>query len=449
MPSKQVIQINGVDIEWDTQRGCFSFFGAPAALFWINPSLLTMLKPLADEVGHELFRLEVAASASLGTEEDYNAMVTVLGGTFEEGFLKWGEAVSGAGWGIFEILEFNPESCRARVKVSNTWELLMQQALEERWGCPFIQGKIIGIFSKALGVNCWADEGAISYDNDTPFVEFNIYESQKTITTEIERERHKKMKEKERILSAEIAKKTNELQLEKLRAVSANVAKSKFLGAMSHELITPLNGILGLCEILQLQIKDESSESFLQGIMSSGNDMLSLVTQILSYSEVSSSFNDTKSEAFDVSQVIAESIKENAKQAQLGNILLKPLPLNIKSLKIVTDYSYVKDVLSVFISNAIKYIPENGIVEVGIDFNNETNQMEIFVSDNGPGISFENQEFIFNAFERLHHQNGNISGAGVGLAIAKMMVESIAGEIGYETNAIGGAKFWMKLPATD
>ena len=179
----QAIQINDVDLEWDTSRGSFSFFGTPSALFWINPSLLTMLKPLADEIGHDLFRLEVALSASLGTEEDYNAMVTVLGDTFEVGFLKWGEAVSGAGWGIFEILEFNPKSCRAKVKVSNTWELLMQQELNDRWGCPFIQGKIIGIFSQALGVNCWADEGAICYEGDDPFVEFNIYESKKTIAT--------------------------------------------------------------------------------------------------------------------------------------------------------------------------------------------------------------------------------------------------------------------------
>jgi len=130
----------------------------------------------------------VAFSASLGTEEDYHAMVNVLGNTFDEGFIKWGEAVSTAGWGTFE-LAYRPENKSARVKVSNTWELLMQQGLERKWGCPFIQGKIIGIFTHALGVNCWADEVDICYDGETPYVVFDIYESNKTIPNEIQKEK--------------------------------------------------------------------------------------------------------------------------------------------------------------------------------------------------------------------------------------------------------------------
>ncbi len=112
----------------------------------------------------------------------------------------------------------------------------------------------------------------------------------------------------------------------------------------------------------------------------------------------------------------------------------------------LTDYSYVKEVLLIFLSNAVKYIPENGFVEVGADFDEEKQEITFCVSDNGSGKAAQNQELPFNAFERLNNQNGNISGAGVGLAIAKMMVEQIGGEIGYETNKVGGARFWMALP---
>ena len=211
MAQNSEVEINGVPIKWDLEQGTFTFNGLKSALFWINPSLLTMLQPIANEIGHELFKLMVANSSSQGTEEDYQFMISQQGRTFEQGFTQWGKAVSTAGWGTFELSALDVENKTARVRISNTWELLLGNESTDHWGCPFIQGKLIGIFSQAFNKSCWADEVEISYSPDNAFIEYLIHESEKTITAEIETLKFTQMQAKERDLAIEIEQKTIEL----------------------------------------------------------------------------------------------------------------------------------------------------------------------------------------------------------------------------------------------
>ena len=96
MPTTHELQVNHVSFQWDVDAGNVTSFGMQSVLFWINPSLYRMLKPLVERCGVEMFRLLVAHESSKGTEEDYHTMVTKLGETFAEGFLAWGAAVSTA-----------------------------------------------------------------------------------------------------------------------------------------------------------------------------------------------------------------------------------------------------------------------------------------------------------------------------------------------------------------
>ena len=84
---KFAIELNKVPIVWDLENSGLSFFGIDSALFWTDPSLIRMLLPLVKEAGKDMFRLLVAHSSSLGTEEDYHAMISTLGNCFKEGFL--------------------------------------------------------------------------------------------------------------------------------------------------------------------------------------------------------------------------------------------------------------------------------------------------------------------------------------------------------------------------
>ncbi|WP_437759098.1 STAS domain-containing protein [Sorangium sp. So ce1389] len=169
----------------DMDRGVFYSYGIPSVIFWLNPSLFRMLEPLVEEVGVPLFRLLVARNSSMGTDEDYHSMVTTFGETFEEGFRAWGLAVATGGWGRFELPVFDREAQRAVVVVRNPWELEMQRGSSVRWGCPFLQGKIIGLLSHALGVNCWADEVLSAEDGQPSSVEFRVYRSDRTISAEL------------------------------------------------------------------------------------------------------------------------------------------------------------------------------------------------------------------------------------------------------------------------
>jgi PAS domain S-box-containing protein len=202
---KREINLNGVDIEWNLKKGNLYFFGISSTLFWNDPSLLNMFKPLVEEMGKEMYSLQVAYSSSHGTEEDYHAIVAKFGDTFQEGFLNWGKVTASAGWGVFELPYFDKESGKAKVVVRNPWELQVQSRLkdEERWGCPFIQGKVIGIFNHAFKSTCWADERYF-YDGEESWVEFDLYLHKDSIADRIDALRRER--EQEKIRNLEVSK---------------------------------------------------------------------------------------------------------------------------------------------------------------------------------------------------------------------------------------------------
>jgi PAS domain S-box-containing protein len=224
------ISVNGVDITWDLKSGTLEFFGISSTLFWNDPSLLNMFKPLVDEVGKELYCLQVAHSSSLGTKEDYHNMVTQLGTNFEEGFLNWGKAVSSAGWGVLEMPLYDPENYVAKVIVHNPWELNMQHSLpqEEKWGTPFLLGKLIGIFNHAFNDTCWAKEECF-FEEENLRVEFDIYKNNETIEERLEELREEKKQAEIVALKRKIeeaVKEKNEL-LDKEQILSKNLSESK------------------------------------------------------------------------------------------------------------------------------------------------------------------------------------------------------------------------------
>jgi len=201
------IVVNNAPITWDTDTGKMDFFGIPAVTFWLNPSLLRILEPLRQEIGNDLYYLLVAQHASLGTEEDYHQMVNELGSTFEEGFSGWGKAVAAAGWGNFKILSFNPDNKTAVVRVYNPWELALAEGSSANLPklCPFLMGKITGIFAHALGVKCWASEKNIIINSAGNSVDFFINEHHLSFDDELAKLRALKKVQREKELETQVA----------------------------------------------------------------------------------------------------------------------------------------------------------------------------------------------------------------------------------------------------
>ncbi|WP_437510672.1 STAS domain-containing protein [Sorangium sp. So ce1099] len=259
------LTVNAVPIEWRLDEGDLRFGGLSSALFWTNPSLLRMLAPLVEEVGVDLFRLLVARSSSFGTDEDYRGVVMSSGETFEVGFLNWGRAISAAGWGALELPAFDRAACTATVRVRNPWELRMQAEGGLRWGCPFLQGKVIGIFHHAFARRCWADEQS-HLEGPEPVVEFHVHASERTIEDEIERLKLVRLRARQQELTQHMAAAVQEIK----RKDEEVEQKERLIRTLSAPIIQVWDGVLAvpLAGVLSRERAEPISEELLHRVTS-------------------------------------------------------------------------------------------------------------------------------------------------------------------------------------
>lgn len=112
--------LNGTPMSWGTDTGKMQILGVDASIFWLAPSLSFMFAPILEEIGIDLFRLIVANSSSLGTQEDYESIKS-QGDIFTEGFAVWTNLVVVASWGKFKFLEFDIDNTHTIIQINNPW----------------------------------------------------------------------------------------------------------------------------------------------------------------------------------------------------------------------------------------------------------------------------------------------------------------------------------------
>lgn len=474
------IVLNGVPICWNLEQGDLTFFGIKSALFWLNPSLLRMLEPLVEEIGPEMFRLLVAHSSSIGTDEDYQAMVTVLGSTFEEGFLAWGRCVTAAGWGQISLPNFDRAACRATVAVKNPWELLMQAESAANlgpnsrsgWGCPFMMGKIIGLFSQAFGKTCWADE-SVERRGDDSYLTLSVYPSTKTISDEIAsarrirentRERYlneqidaktqllleaeKRLREYSSDLEAQVALRTKELDEARAVAEEANRAKSRFLAHMSHEIRTPMNGILGGLEVLADSGLNSDQVEWAESTLESARGLLSILNDILDFSKIEAGKLQFDPQPFALGATIRRTVQLLVPKAEADGLQLFCDLDSVTPEYVISDETKLRQVMINLVTNSIKFTRPGGAIGVFVRSRVDGDHVvtRFYVIDSGIGISAMQQRRIFEAFSQADASiSRQFGGTGLGLAISQQIVAGLGGTLEVRSRVDIGTCFTFEL----
>ncbi len=239
------------------------------------------------------------------------------------------------------------------------------------------------------------------------------------------------------------------IEAAKLEADKANEAKSAFLSSMSHDLRTPLNGVIGFTE-LALKEKDPlKKQDYLQKIDSSGKLLLDLINETLELSRIESGKSVNEPEACDPKEVLPPVVTALRPSSELKKITLET------SFEAYPDYPLWCDRLKIqkialnLLSNAIKYTPEGGKVIFRVE-PSSPDRLVFDVEDNGIGMSEEFLKRIYEPFsQEKRSESVNVPGTGLGLSIVKKFVDLLGGEISVASWIHQGSHFHVSLPVKE
>lgn len=228
-------------------------------------------------------------------------------------------------------------------------------------------------------------------------------------------------------------------------AEKANVSKSQFLSRMSHELRTPLNAILGFSQLLNANNLDEKQKSYNNEIILAGNHLLAMISDILDLSRIEQGQFPVSITDVSLNRVALESIALVEHKVSYRNITIHNLLPDDEEISIRCDETRIKEVLVNLLTNAVKYNSDNGLISISYKQINN-NVIRLYVSDTGKGLSAKEKTLIFEPFNRIGAEYTDIEGVGIGLTIAKKLMEMMGGSIGIESEKGEGSTFYLDCP---
>jgi signal transduction histidine kinase len=247
-------------------------------------------------------------------------------------------------------------------------------------------------------------------------------------------------------LAIQNARLYREIEIKSRQLEAASRHKSEFLANMSHELRTPLNAIIGFSEVLSERMFGEINKKqaeYIGDILESGQHLLSLINDILDLSKIEAGRMELEPTEFDLPSVIENTLILVRERAQRHGITLGRA-VNERLGTIRGDERKVKQVLLNLLSNALKFTPEGGEIEVRAQMRDGA--AEISVRDTGVGIAPEDQEAVFEEFRQVGTASKKVEGTGLGLAISRKFIELHGGRIWVKSKLGTGSTFTFTLP---
>ncbi|MCD4667695.1 MAG: response regulator [Sulfurimonas sp.] len=260
-------------------------------------------------------------------------------------------------------------------------------------------------------------------------------------------ETSKELQETNENLEKIVESKTKALQIKIEELEQASKVKSEFLAGMSHEIRTPLNAILGFVDILKAGERDKERQKRFNIIKSSGVSLLTIINDILDFSKVESGKMllekrkfATKKPFKEVANLFYEKAKEEGIELKIS--FSEKLPRFF-----VGDIVRIKQVVSNFLSNAMKFTPKGGEIFISINFDTFKDELILSVKDTGVGINEKNLQKIFESFTQEDSTTTRkFGGTGLGLSISKALIDSMNGQISVSSALNEGSTFSFRIP---
>jgi signal transduction histidine kinase len=230
---------------------------------------------------------------------------------------------------------------------------------------------------------------------------------------------------------------------------AASRHKSEFLASMSHEIRTPLNAIIGFSEVLSDRMfgdLNDKQEEYLRDIHASGHHLLALVNDILDLSKIEAGRLELEPTVFDFPALIEDTlvfVRERA--GRRGIALHRAVDPRLGQLR--GDERKIKQALLNLLSNALKFTPEGGRIDVAAGMADGT--AHVSVTDTGIGIAPEDQAAVFEEFRQVGTAARKAEGTGLGLTLARKFIELHGGSISLRSQLGVGSTFTFTLPVTD
>ena len=251
-------------------------------------------------------------------------------------------------------------------------------------------------------------------------------------------------------LNQALQEKNGELESARLTADKANLAKSEFLSSMSHELRSPLNAILGFAQLMEsaVPVPTNGQKESIGQILQAGWHLLKLINEILDLAAIESGKVSLSPESVSLSEVMAECRAMMETQSQQRGIRMTfPEFDSVQQIFVKADRTRLKQIIINLLSNAIKYNKEQGTVVV--DCREQSgDRIRIRIVDTGAGLTPEKLTQLFQPFNRLGQEAGEVAGTGIGLVVTKRLAELMEGKLGVESTAGVGSVFWCELSTT-